>query len=328
VIVVTGGAGFIGSNIVAGLEADGVAPILVSDLIDTPDKERNLSGRTTVRRVDPADLFEILSEGAQDIRAVIHMGAISSTTETDEQLLRETNVHLSQRLWQWCVQQEVSFIYASSASTYGDGAAGFDDDGSCEALARLKPLNPYGRSKHAFDLWVAQQVETDAPTPPQWVGLKFFNVYGPNEYHKGDMRSLVAKNFARVAAGDAVRLFRSHRADVADGGQSRDFIYVDDCVRVVLWLLAHRDVSGLFNLGSGQARSFYDLIEALHAALDREVRIEWVDTPPELRERYQYFTEARMDRLRQAGYDRSFQSIEDGVGDYVKNFLATDHPHR
>jgi ADP-L-glycero-D-manno-heptose 6-epimerase len=328
VIVVTGGAGFIGSNIVAGFEAEERGRILVSDRLETPEKRRNLSKRRHTRRVDPDVLFDELGANEGDISALIHMGAISSTTETDETLLVETNVRLSQRLWEWCVRHEKPFLYASSAATYGDGSAGFDDDGSKDALTRLKPLNLYGRSKHAFDLWVAEQVEGGFACPPQWIGFKFFNVYGPNEYHKGDMRSLVAKSFAHVSAGKPVTLFRSHRSDVPDGGQSRDFIYVDDCVRVVTWLLDHSAVSGLFNLGTGRARSFHSLIRAVHAALDREVQIEWVDTPEGIRSRYQYFTEARMDRLVEAGYRTPFQSVEEGVRQYVREFLSTDDIHR
>jgi ADP-L-glycero-D-manno-heptose 6-epimerase len=256
------------------------------------------------------------------------MGAISSTLETDADLIVQTNVHLSADLWRWCAEMEVPFIYASSAASYGDGSAGFDDDGSIEGLSRLRPLNPYGWSKHVFDRRVARWVAEGAPTPPQWVGLKLFNVYGPNEYHKGPMQSIVSKSFPAALAGDPVTLFRSHDANYADGGQMRDFVYVQDCVSVMLWLLDHPEVSGLFNLGTGKARSFLDLIGAMFAALNKEPQIEWIDTPEDIRDRYQYFTEAEMGRLRTAGYHTEFMSVEDGVGAYVRLFLATDDPYR
>ena len=215
-----------------------------------------------------------------------------------------------------------TFIYASSAATYGDGAAGFDDDPSVQALAALRPLNLYGWSKQAFDLWAARAVRAGRPAPPRWAGLKFFNVYGPNEGHKGDMMSLVAKSHAVVAAGGVVRLFMSHRPEYPDGGQLRDFVYVKDCVDVVLWLLDQPKLEGVYNLGTGRARSFLDLVTAAFAAEGRPVRIEYVDMPEVLRERYQYFTEARMERLRALGYSAAFRSVEDGVGDYVRNHLS------
>ena len=218
-------------------------------------------------------------------------------------------------------------IYASSAATYGDGAAGFDDDGSVAALARLRPLNPYGRSKHLFDRAVAHRVSDRAPRPPQWAGLKFFNVYGPGEGHKGPMRSVVVQVYEQAVAGGPVRLFRSHRPEVPDGGQKRDFIYVADCAQVVLWLLDNPTVSGLFNLGTGAARSFEDLARAVFAALDEKPAITYIDTPPAIRARYQYFTQANMERLRDAGYAAPFTSLEDGVAEYVRRYLAPGDPH-
>ena len=327
-IVVTGGAGFIGSNLIAELEGRGETELVICDRLRQAGKWQNISKREPAALVFPEQLPEFLERNASRIRAIFHMGAISSTLETDADLIVATNVHLSANLWRWCAENELPFIYASSAATYGDGAAGFDDDGTIAGLSRLRPMNPYGWSKHLFDRRVARWVAEGAATPPQWVGLKFFNVYGPNEYHKGAMQSLVAKSFPAASAGDPVTLFRSHDPNYADGEQSRDFVYVQDCVSVMLWLLDHPDVSGLFNLGTGKARTFSDLIESMFAALNKEPAIDWIDTPAEIRDRYQYFTQAEMGGLREAGYHTEFMSVEDGVGAYVRLFLATDDPYR
>lgn len=326
-IVVTGGAGFIGSNLVAGLEDADVGPVTVVDRLGTGDKWKNLRRRVLDEFVDPSGLEDFLARRASDIEHVVHMGAISATTETDADLIVDTNVRLSQRLWRWCAAEDVPFIYASSAATYGDGSAGFDDDGSSEALARLLPLNAYGWSKHLFDRWVAREIESGGARPPQWVGLKLFNVYGPNEYHKGDMRSLVAKAYPAAARGERATLFRSHHPDYSDGGQMRDFVYVKDCVDVMLWLLEHGDVSGLFNVGTGRAQTWLELMTALYEAIGRPLDVRWIDIPEEIRDRYQYFTQAEMGRLRAAGYDRPFRSVEEGVRDYVTGYLATDDPY-
>jgi ADP-L-glycero-D-manno-heptose 6-epimerase len=256
------------------------------------------------------------------------MGAISATTETDADLIVHTNFTLSQRLWAWCAAHGARFLYASSAATYGGGEAGFDDEFSIEALRRLRPLNAYGWSKHLFDRRVARLLAGNAARPPQWVGAKFFNVYGPNEYHKGPMKSVVAQLFPRAREGEPAALFRSHRPGVPDGGQQRDFVHVDDVVDMLLFLYDRPAVSGLFNMGSGRARSFKDLAEAVYRALGREPRIEYVDTPEAIRAKYQYFTEANLARLRAAGYDRSTTPLEDGVARYVQQFLATDDPYR
>ena len=327
-IVVTGGTGFIGSNLVAGLEDRGETDLVVCDRPGQVDKRRNIGKRELAALVIPEQLPEFLEGNAAKIRAVFHMGAISSTTETNEDLIVDTNVHLSADLWRWCAQNGVPFIYASSAATYGDGSMGFYDDGSVEGLSRLRPMNPYGWSKQLFDRMVARWVEEGAPSPPQWVGLKFFNVYGPNEYHKGHMQSLVSKTFPVASAGDPVTLFRSHDPDYPDGGQMRDFVYVQDCVAVMLWLLEHPEISGLFNLGTGQARTFMDLIGSMFAAMEMEPSFEWIDTPDEIRDRYQYFTQAEMGRLRAAGYDAPFLGVEEGVQDYVIRYLATEDPYR
>lgn len=327
--IVTGGAGFIGSNIVAALEDRGLGPIVVCDRLRAGAKWRNVAARALHDVVRPEDLMDYLDHHRGAIHAILHMGAVSATTETDADLIVETNFRLSLALWKWCAHHHTRLIYASSAATYGDGAAGFDDDFTAEALARLRPLNAYGWSKHLFDRRVLADLNQGRVAPPQWVGLKFFNVYGPNEYHKGGQRSVVAQIHPVAARGEAFPLFRSHRPDVPDGGQTRDFVWVGDVVDVILWLLDTPKVSGLFNLGTGQARSFLDLATAVYRALDQEPRIAWRDTPEAIRDKYQYFTEARMDRLRAAGYDRPFTSLEDGVGQYVRDFLNnTAIPYR
>lgn len=326
-ILVTGGAGFIGSNLVAALAGRGER-VGVCDRLGHGDKWRNLSGVALDELIAPEALLGWLPVHGARVDSIIHLGAISATTETDADLVVEVNFRLSQALWRWCAASGKRFIYASSAATYGGGEQGFDDDPAPQALARLRPLNPYGWSKHLFDRWVSRQVEESAARPSQWVGLKFFNVYGPNEYHKGDMRSVVAHKYPLAAGSRPITLFRSHRPDVPDGGQRRDFIYVRDCVDVMLWLLDHGQVNGLFNLGTGQARSFADLARALCAALERPLSLEFIDMPAAVRAHYQYFTEARMERLRQAGYREPFTSLEAGVADYVQHYLAQPDPYR
>jgi ADP-L-glycero-D-manno-heptose 6-epimerase len=253
--------------------------------------------------------------------AVIHLGAISETTATDGDLVIETNFRFSLRLLDWCTATATPFIYASSAATYGDGAQGFADDPSLPALKGLRPMNLYGWSKHLFDLAVAERVKRGDRLPPQCVGLKFFNVFGPNEYHKGTMKSVLARRFDDIKAGRAVQLFKSHRAGIADGDQRRDFIYVDDVVRVMMWLLATPSVSGLFNVGTGKARSFKDVILSAYAALGSKPNIQYIDMPKAIRDSYQYFTQSEADRLRSAGYNGGFTALEDAVALYVKNYL-------
>ena len=323
-IVVTGGAGFIGSNIVAALAGSGEA-VAVCDRLRQTDKWHNLAHVALCELIAPDELLAWLPAHASGVEAVVHMGAISSTTETDVDLIVEVNFRLSQALWRWCALEGKRFIYASSAATYGGGEQGFDDDP--RRLPLLRPLNAYGWSKQLFDRWVASTLAAGDPSPPQWVGLKFFNVYGPNEYHKGSMRSVIAQKYPLAASGRPVTLFRSHRPDVPDGGQKRDFIYVRDCVRVVQWLLAHRPVNGLFNLGTGRARSFAELAAALLAALQRPQRIEYIEAPPEVLAHYQYFTEARMERLREVGYTEPFTTLEEGVAEYVQRYLSQSDPY-
>jgi ADP-L-glycero-D-manno-heptose 6-epimerase len=328
-LVITGGAGFIGSNLVAALEARGeAADLVVCDRLESGEKWRNIAKRELAAIMPPEELLGFLDKHAGSVLAIFHLGAISSTTEADADLIVRTNFTLSLALWEWCAAHEVPFLYASSAATYGGGEAGFADADDTAALARLRPLNAYGWSKHLFDRRVARLVERNAPRPPQWAGAKFFNVYGPNEYHKGSMKSVVAQLFPRARNGEPARLFRSHRPDVPDGGQMRDFVHVDDVVDMMLWVYDHPSVSGIFNMGSGKARSFADLATAVYRALDREPVFDFIDTPVEIRAKYQYFTEARIDRLRALGYSRPTTPLEQGVADYVRRYLAADDPFR
>jgi ADP-L-glycero-D-manno-heptose 6-epimerase len=326
--LVTGGAGFIGSNIVADLAARG-KDVVVCDWMRADERWRNLVKHEVADLIRPESLPGWLRSADRKVQAVIHMGAISATTETDIDLIAERNIRYTLDLLQWCTETGTRLIYASSAATYGDGSNGFDDEATPAALAKLRPLNAYGWSKHFVDRRILQLRERGASLPPQWVGLKFFNVYGPNEYHKGSMQSVIAVNHARVRSGEPMRLFKSDRPDYKDGCQLRDFVYVKDCVSVIAWLLEQPKVSGLFNLGTGQARTWLDLTRALFAAADRPEKIEFIDMPPNLVGKYQYFTEARMDRLRAAGYTQPFTSLEAGVTDYVRNYLNSESdPYR
>jgi len=319
-LLVTGGAGFIGSNLVAALNDAGRTDVAVCDVLGSQGKWRNLAKRQLAAFVAPAELDGWLKGRRLD--ALIHLGAISSTTATDGDEVIATNFNLSLRLLDWCTDTATPLIYASSAATYGDGAAGFDDAPSLQALKRLRPMNLYGWSKHLFDMAVAARAERGEKLPPQWAGLKFFNVFGPNEYHKDTMASVLARRFDDIRAGRTVQLFKSHRDGIADGDQRRDFIYVDDVVRVMMWLLATPSVSGLFNVGTGKARSFKDMMLAAYAALGTRPNIAYVDMPIEIRDSYQYFTESKVDRLCRAGYNGGFTTLEDAVGHYVKGYLV------
>lgn len=329
-IVITGGAGFIGSNLVEGLEARNVDDLVVCDVLGSADKWRNIAKRGLRDFVYPSRLLEYLENNKEEIKVIFHMGAISSTTEKDADFIMENNFILTNDLWQWCARNEVRFIYASSAATYGNGESGFKDDDDPDSLGKLRPLNAYGWSKHLFDRRVSRlvyQTKSEA-VPPQWAGLKFFNVYGPNEYHKGDQMSVVCKLYPQVAAGAAAPLFKSANPQYEDGGQLRDFIYVDDCVSVMLWLYDNPDVSGLFNVGTGKARSFKDLALATFSAADIEPRINYINMPEELKGKYQYFTEADVSRLRAAGYQAPFTELEEGVRRYVQDFMAKSDQYR
>jgi ADP-L-glycero-D-manno-heptose 6-epimerase len=318
-LLVTGGAGFIGSNLVAALNDAGRADVAVCDLLGHDGKWRNLAKRQLADLVPPAQLADWLQGRRLD--AVIHLGAISETTATDGDLVVETNFRLSVRLLDWCTANATPLIYASSASTYGDGAQGFRDDQTVSALKTLRPMNLYGWSKHLFDMAVAERASRGDKLPPQWAGLKFFNVFGPNEYHKGTMMSVLARRFDDIRAGRAVQLFKSHREGIADGDQRRDFIYVEDVVRVMIWLLTTPSVSGIFNVGTGTARSFKDLMLSAYAALGTDPNIQYVDMPESIRGSYQYFTQSDVDRLRRAGYNGGFTALEDAVETYVKGYL-------
>lgn len=320
-ILVTGGAGFIGSNIAGTLADHTDYRITVADEFGSTDKWRNLSKHRIFEVISPAKIHDWLEYNKSELDAIIHMGAISSTTETNVDLILSTNFILSRNLWSWAAKHGKRFIYASSAATYGGGEAGFDDNSQIEALNTLRPLNAYGWSKHLFDQFVSLAVQSKDPAPTQWVGLKFFNVYGPNEYHKEEQRSVVNQIFPHAQHGRPVKLFHSYRDDYKDGEQLRDFIYVKDCVKVIAWLIANPGVNGLFNVGTGKARSFKDLATATFAAVGKPAAITYVDMPEELRAKYQYFTEAKMDRLRAAGYKEAFYSLEDGVKDYIQTYL-------
>jgi ADP-L-glycero-D-manno-heptose 6-epimerase len=324
--LVTGGAGFIGSNLVAAL-CDRGAEVMVVDRLRQGEKWRNLA-RHPIAGILPPEELERFWASAPPLAAVLHLGAISATTATDGDLVAATNLTLPLRLWEGCAERGIPFIYASSAATYGDGSLGFEDDASPEALAQLRPLNLYGWSKLAFDRRVADLLRRGRPAPPQWAGLRFFNVYGPNEAHKGRMASVLFHKFQQVMRGEAATLFRSDREGIADGEQRRDFVHVDDCVAVMLWLLDNPGVSGLFNLGSGRARTFRDLVGAMYAALGREADIRYIDMPADLRGKYQYFTEAPLDRLRAAGFNAQMTSLEEGVRRTVQDHLTQADPYR
>jgi ADP-L-glycero-D-manno-heptose 6-epimerase len=325
-LLVTGGAGFIGSNIVAALNDAGRADVVVCDVLGSDGKWRNLAKRQLADIVPPAELSDWLKGRRLD--DVIHLGAISETTATDGDLVIESNFRLSMRLLDWCTASSTPFIYASSAATYGDGAQGFSDDPSLAALKTLRPMNLYGWSKHLFDMAVAARIERGDKLPPQCAGLKFFNVFGPNEYHKGTMMSVLARRFDDIKSGRVVQLFKSHRDGISDGDQRRDFIYVDDVVRVVMWLLATPSVGGLFNVGTGKARSFKDLMLSAYAALGTAANIQYIDMPEQIRGSYQYFTESEVDRLHGAGYNGGFTPLEDAVGLYVKGYLDRTDRYR
>ena len=285
-IVITGGAGFIGSNLAAALAERGER-IAICDHLGSGDKWRNIAKLEIEDLVPPDQILDYLGDVTNRVRALIHLGAISDTTARDADALAENNFRLSTWLWRFCAEHNKQFLYASSAATYGDGAQGFDDSAAIEYLARLRPLNGYGWSKHLFDRWVARRLAEGGPVPVQWAGLKFFNAYGPNEYHKGAQASVAYHLFQQVGAGQPARLFQSHNPDYPDGGQMRDFIWVGDCVEVLMWLLENRRVNGLFNVGTGKARSFADLARALFKAMDRPENIEYVPTPEEIRDKYQ-----------------------------------------
>ncbi|UTP37784.1 ADP-glyceromanno-heptose 6-epimerase [Phenylobacterium sp. LH3H17] len=328
IIFVTGGAGFIGSNIVAKLSEDPSLDVVVCDWLHEAElgKWRNIAKHPIGDFVAPEDMFEWLEKRWRDVELVIHMGAVSSTTEPDADKIVHSNFTLSRDLFRWCADRQRRFIYASSAATYGDASV-FDDKDDFESLSALRPLNTYGWSKALFDTFAVRQAARDY-APPQWVGLKFFNVYGPNEEHKNSMKSVASQIWPKVRDGHAVQLFKSYREGVPDGGQSRDFVYVRDVADVVAWLANSEQVNGVYNLGSGEARTFEDMAKAVFAAAGRTPQIEYTPMPPAIRDKYQYFTQAKMERLRAAGYNQPMTTLEDGVGEYVTRYLSQPDPYR
>ena len=326
VIIITGGAGFIGSCVVAGLERAGYEGTVVVDWLGDGEKWKNIAKRNLFDIVSPEELDTFLVKYCSEIDAVIHMGAISTTTEKDADKFVQNNIRLTWNLWEYCRNNNKRFIYASSAATYGAGENGFDDDDSPEYLNRLRPLNPYGWSKAFIDRKVAGIVATGEKhrLPPQYAGLKFFNVYGPNEYHKEGQKSVIAHIFPKVKNDEPVPLFKSYNPNYEDGGQLRDFVWVEDIADITLWLLENPKVSGLFNVGSGEARSFVDLARAVWQAMDKTPKITYIDMPEGLRGQYQYYTQASISKLRAAGYAKEMTRLEDGVGMYVRDFLNRD----
>jgi len=318
-IVVTGAAGFIGSCLVSQLNQAGIRDIVIADDFSREDKERNLLGKLYYNQVHRDDLVKWIEEHCNIIECVIHLGARTDTTEFNPEVFNRLNLHYTQALWGACARLALPLIYASSAATYGLGEYGYDDEDE-SIIDKLKPLNPYGDSKNEFDKWALRQHKA----PPHWVGLKFFNVYGPNEYHKGRMASVIFHAFNQIKASGKVKLFRSHSKFYKDGGQLRDFIYVKDVCSVILFLLKHRVENGIYNLGTGKARTFEDLAKNTFAAMGAPENIEYIDTPLDIRDKYQYFTEAKMHKLRKAGYNKPFYSLEEGVQDYVKNYLVNN----
>jgi ADP-L-glycero-D-manno-heptose 6-epimerase len=317
-IVITGAAGFIASCLTAYLNDLRYYDLVLVDDFSVEAKLRNLEGRRFSQKVHRDDFAAWLKAHADMVQFVFHLGARTDTTEFDRSIFDRLNLNYSKEIWQICTDNGIPLVYASSAATYGLGEFGYND--SHEVVDMLKPLNPYGDSKNDFDKWVLKQTRT----PPFWAGLKFFNVYGPNEYHKGRMASVIMHAFKQIKERGYVNLFRSHREDVKDGGQSRDFIYVKDIVKVCAWLMHHRKHSGLLNLGTGKARSFYDLASATFSALGLQPDIRFIDTPADIRDTYQYFTEANMEKLRSWGYTDEFYNLEQGVEDYVIHHLQQD----
>ena len=316
-IIVTGAAGFIGSCLVGKLNNKGIKDIVIVDDFSRTEKSNNFTHKVFSEKIERKDLFTWLPAHAKDIEFIFHIGARTDTTEFNMAVFEELNIVYSKNIWTFCTLHGIPLLYASSAATYGDGSLGYDD--SHELIERLQPLNPYGISKNEFDKWVLKQTSA----PPAWYGLKFFNVFGPNEYHKGRMASVVFHAFNQVKAGGKVQLFRSHRPDYQDGKQLRDFIYVKDVVDVLFFMFEHRMYPGIYNLGTGQARTFLDLVTSVFHSLDLEPDIEFIDTPADIRDKYQYFTEAKMDKLIKTGYLKPFHSLEDSITEYVQAYLQS-----
>lgn len=317
-IVVTGAAGFIGSCLVSRLNKAGYTDIIVVDDFSKTEKDGNLEGKTIKMKIGRKDFISWLSDFGHEVEFIYHIGARTDTTEFDVAIFDELNLNYSKAIWENCVKYNIPLVYASSAATYGLGEFGYKDDHA--VIEKLKPLNPYGDSKNDFDKWVLTQTEL----PPFWAGLKFFNVYGPNENHKGRMASVIFHAFHQIGKTNAMKLFRSHNPDYKDGEQLRDFVYVKDVVEVCRYLMETPPTSGIYNLGSGTARTFLDLTKNTFKAMGKAEDISFVDTPEDIRDKYQYFTEADMSKLIESGYDIPFHSLEEGVADYVTNYLETE----
>ncbi len=314
-IVITGSAGFIGSCVVAKFNAEGINNLVLVDDFSVNSKQANYTLKTFYQKIERKHFIEWFDKNYNIVTDVIHIGARTDTTEKDVHILNELNLQYTKDIWKICAKNKINLIYASSAATYGLGEFGYDDDET--KINQLKPLNLYGESKNDFDKWALQQ----STCPPNWYGLKFFNVYGPNEYHKGRMASVIFHSFHQVNNAGKVKLFRSHNPNYSDGGQLRDFVYVKDVVSVIWFLYSNSVKNGIYNLGSGKARTFLDLANATFKALGKEPNIEFIDTPADIRDKYQYFTEANMNKLIAQGYSKKFTSLEEGVEDYVKNYL-------
>ena len=315
-IIITGAAGFIASCLAQKLlREDKEVSLLLVDNFEIEKKKNNIPISDRCTKIDRTKLFEYLDTKTPEVTQVYHLGARTDTAEQNTSLFQKLNVNYSKDIWSYCALEEIPLVYASSAATYGDGTKGFVD--SHDIVSELKPLNPYGDSKQEFDKWVLEQ----ALEPPSWYGVKFFNVFGPNEYHKGRMASVVFHAFNQIQKTGMMKLFRSHREDVEDGMQSRDFIYIEDVLNCCHFLMNEKVDSGLYNIGTGKARSFKDLVEAVFAALDKKSEIEFIDTPEDIRENYQYFTEADMEKMKAAGYKNEFTSLESGVAKYVNEYL-------
>ncbi len=314
-IVVTGAAGFIASVVAGMLNQKGMEDLILVDDFSKMEKKGNFEHIRCQKRIDRNSFIQWFEDHSNEVDFIIHLGARTDTTEFDEAVFQALNIDYTEAIWRTCTRHQIPLIYASSAATYGLGELGYDD--RHDIVDRLKPLNPYGQSKNEIDRYILRQEEQ----PPFWAGLKFFNVYGPNEYHKGSMASVILHAFKQINETGSVRLFKSHRPDYKDGQQQRDFVYVKDIAKVILWMMEHRPKSGLYNVGTGKARSFYDLADNTFKALGKTTNIEFIDTPLKIRDKYQYFTEANMDKLRSVGYTEPFTSLEDGVTDYVRNYL-------
>ena len=316
-IIVTGAAGFIGSGLISRLNQEGFSNIIAVDDFSKIEKAENLEGKTIKERVERSSLFEWLDKNNQDVEFIFHIGARTDTTEFDKNIFDELNLNYSKTIWEKCVAYQIPLVYASSAATYGLGELGYDDNESL--IPQLKPLNPYGDSKNDFDIWALQQEKK----PFFWAGLKFFNVYGPNEYNKGRMASVIFHAYNQIKATEKMKLFRSHNPNFKDGEQMRDFIYVKDLIEVCLFFMHHRKDSGIYNLGSGKARTFKDLVTNTFLAMDKTPDISFIDTPEDIRDKYQYFTQANMSKLRSIGFTRPFHTLEEGISEYVKDYLSS-----